>query len=190
MAFIGIKISADIARLFRGLELPGEKIPENEYHITILCFEENWSVSDISNSMEAALEVLQDTEPFQVVIDRITCFPKRESKPCPIIAKITSKDLEKVNRKLKKSFDKNSVEYSKVFKTYAPHMTLSYTDEEIEELVLDKPIEFTVTEIVLWGGDHGDDKIFITFPLKGIAQKKSALLLQKINVFDRLNRTG
>lgn len=187
MAFLGIRIPLDIARLFRGLELPGEKVAENEYHITILMFEENWPIKEVVKAMEASFEVLKDTEPFTISLDKVTCFPKREDNPCPIIMKVDSKELQKLNSNLKKEFDKANVEYSKTFKDFKPHITLSYADEEIDDMKIDSAMEFTVTEVVLWGGDDGDDRIFITFPLKGIVQKKHSYLLQKVDVFSKLS---
>ncbi len=186
MAFIGIKIPADVARLFRGLDLPGVRVAESEFHITVLMFEENWPIREVGKAMEASFEVLKDTEPFQVSVDKVTCFPKREDHPVPLIAKIVSKELQKVNKDLKKQFDKDDVEYSKTFKDFKPHVTLSYADEEIKAIDIEPKIEFTVTELILWGGDNGDDRIFITFPLKGIAVKKHSYLLQKVEVFEKL----
>lgn len=188
MAFIGIKIPADVARLFRGLDLPGEKVAESEFHITVLMFEENWPIKEVGKAMGASFEVLKDTEPFQVSVEEVTCFPKREDNPCPIIAKIKSKELQKVNSDLKKQFDKSDVEYSKTFKDFKPHVTLSYADKEIDSMDIKPKIEFTVTELILWGGDNGDDRIFITFPLKGIEVKKHSYLLQKVDVFEKLSR--
>jgi len=185
MAFIGIKIAQDITRLFRGINLPGEKVSEAEQHITILCFEENWPIKELAKAMEAAFEVLSDVEPFQVSVSKITCFPKREDSPCPIIAKVEGKELLSLNKKLKSKFDKEKIDYKADFKDFKPHITLSYADEEIDDLKV-SPIEFTVTEILLWGGDNGDDRIFITFPLKGVSCKKNSFLIQKTNVFHKL----
>ena len=47
-------------------------------------------------------------------------------------------------------------------------------------------MEFSISEIVLWGGDHGDDRIFITFPLKGPEKQKHALLTQKADMFYKM----
>ena len=47
-------------------------------------------------------------------------------------------------------------------------------------------MEFSISEIVLWGGDHGDDRIFITFPLKGPEKQKHALLLQKADMYYKM----
>lgn len=186
MAFIGIKISADITRLFRNMDLPGERVPENEQHITVLCFEENWPIADVAKAMETAYEIIKDIEPFQVKTSAVTCFPKREDNPVPIIAKVESKELSKVNKELKVAFDKAGVDYKDNFKDFNPHITLAYADEEIDKIKI-KPVEFTVTEILLWGGDNGDDRIFITFPLRGVDTKKHSFLIQKVDVFHKLS---
>lgn len=185
MAFIGVKISADISRLFRDVDLPGKKVPENEQHITIVCFEENWAISELAKAMESSYEVLKDIKPFKVKTSVITCFPKREDNPIAIIAKVESDELAEVNKKLKSKFDKAGIEYLKTFKDFKPHITLSYADDEIEDMKI-SPVEFTITEILLWGGDHGDDRIFITFPLRGVSTQKHSYLIQKTEVFHKL----
>lgn len=185
MAFLGIKVPHPTARLLSGIDIPGEKEGTAELHITILCFEENWPISEISKALESTYEVISKVKPFLVKVDSIGCFPKREDKPCPIIAKVESKDLHKLCDELKKKFDKDEIEYSKTFKDYKPHITLSYDDKEIDEFKIDN-VEFSVPEIVLWGGDHGDDRIFITFPLQGPEKQKHALLIQKANIFYKI----
>lgn len=188
MAFIGIKIPADVARTFRNLELPGERVAESEYHITILMFDENWPIREVAKAMEASFEVLNKTEPFLISCNTIACFPKQNDNPCPLIAKVKSKELQTLNSELKKEFDKGEIFYDKTFKNFKPHITLSYADKEIDEIKLDSPIEFIVHEVVLWGGDHGDDRIFITFPLKGVETKKHNYLLQKADIFYKLSK--
>lgn len=185
MAFLGIKVPAGTARLLSGVDIPGTKEGAAELHITILCFEENWPISEISKALEATYEVVSKIKPFLITVDSVGCFPKRDDKPCPIIAKVSSKDLHDLNKKLKKKFNKEGIEYSKAFKDYKPHITLSYDDKEIDEFKIDN-VEFSVPEIVLWGGDHGDDRIFITFPLKGPEKQKRALLIQKANMFYKI----
>lgn len=77
------------------------------------------------------------------------------------------------------------IEFSKTFKDFKPHITLAYADDEIDECKIDK-VECVINELVLWGGDHGDDRIFITFPLKGPEKQKHAVLLQKIDIFYKM----
>lgn len=185
MAFLGIKVPHPTARLLSGIDVPGKKEGASELHVTILCFDENWPISEISKALESTYEVVSKIKPFLVTVDSVGCFPKRKDNPCPIIAKVKSKELHDLNEKLKKKFDKDGVEYSKTFKDYKPHITLSYDDKEIDEFKIDN-MEFSISEIVLWGGDHGDDRIFITFPLKGPEKQKQALLIQKANMFSKI----
>jgi 2'-5' RNA ligase len=185
MAFLGIRIPLECGRLLSGIDVPGEKEGPSEYHITLLCFEENWPIAEISKALEATYDVIHKIKPFTIKTKKVSCFPKREDKPVPIIAKIESDDLHDVRKKLAKEFDKCKIEYSKTFKDFNPHITLAYADKEIKDIKIDT-VEFVVQEIVLWGGDHGDDRIFITFPLKGPDKQKHSLLLQKADMFEKL----
>lgn len=185
MAFIGIKVAHEVGRLFRNLDVPGEAVPENDYHITLVCFEDSLPIKEVCKALTATLEVMEEQEPFSVKSDHITCFPKREDNPCPIIAKFESKELLKLNEKLKKALDDADVEYMKTFKDYKPHMTLAYADEEIEDIKIEPTAEFFVYEITLWAGDYGDDRLVVTFPLKGYV-KKNSHLIQKTNLFAKL----
>lgn len=186
MAFLGIRIEPTVARLFRSIEVPGEKVAESEYHITILMFENEWPIAEVASAMEATFEVASKQEPLHVKIDEVTCFPKREDNPCPIIGKVKSPELQDFNKALRKKFDKDKVKFDKTFKDYKPHVTLAYADEEIKTVKIE-PVEFFVNEIVLWGGDNGDDRIFVTFPLKNSEKKKNAFLLQKADIFHKLS---
>lgn len=185
MAFIGIKINPHVSKILNKIDIPGEKEDTSQFHITLLCFEDNFPIEEISKAIEASYDVISKIKPFTIEIDEICCFPKRSDNPCPIIATIESKDLQEIHDKLAKEFDKYKVDYSKVHKDYKPHITLSYSDEEIEKFKIDK-IEFEVYEIVLWGGDNGEDRVFITFPLENI--DKTSKLFHKINSFYTLSQ--
>lgn len=183
MAFLGIRIPQETGRLLSCLEVPGNKEGSSEYHITLLCFEDNWPISEVSKSIEATHDIISKTKPFMVSVNEITCFPKRADNPVPIIAKVESKELHDLRGKLVKSFDKNKIEFSKLHKDFKPHITLSYAEEEIDDYDI-SPVKFMVQELVLWCGDHGDDRLFVTFPLQG--PEKHALLMQKADLFCKL----
>lgn len=185
MAFIGIKVTTDTARLLKQIDIPGEKVSDSEYHITLACFDDNLSIENICKAVEASYEVISKTKPFLVSTEEVSCFPKREGSPCAIIAKINSKELHKLNEKIKNNFDEHEINYSKLYKEYNPHITLAYGDEEIESVPMDA-VEFVVHEVVLWGGDHGDDKLFVTIPLKGPEVKKNSKLIDKMENFCKL----
>lgn len=186
MAFLGIKIPAEIGRLIADLDVPGEKESASEYHITILCFEDNWPISEIIKATEVAFNITSETEPFLVESSEVSHFPSYQDNPIPIIIPIKSKELQKLHEKICKSFDKAKIDYKKTFKEYKPHITLAYSEDEYDDFKIEPKLEFSVNEIVLWGGDHSDDRIFITLPLKSPERKKNSLLLQQIDVFEKI----
>jgi len=185
MAFLGVKIVPEVARMFRNIDVPGKKEPENEYHITVLCFDSEWPLKNVAKAMQATYEVVQNIAPFHVKSKKVTCFPKREDNPVPIIAAIESDELHDLNKKLKKAFDKEKIDYMKTFKDFKPHMTLAFAQDEIKDIKID-PVEFYVHELVLWCGDDGDDRFFITFPLQPSKQKKQAYVVQFADIFYKL----
>jgi 2'-5' RNA ligase len=186
VAFLGIRVPVEVGRLITGLEVPGEKESPSEYHITILCFEDNWPISQVSKALEATYDVISKITPFKVKATKVSHFSPREGKPIPIIAPIESEELHDLREKLGKEFDDQEIEFNKTFKDFKPHITLAYSEDEHDDYKIDPAIEFVVNEVILWGGDHGDDRIFITFPLKGPARSKNALLIQKIEMFEKL----
>jgi 2'-5' RNA ligase len=187
MAFLGIRVPQEVGRLITGLEVPGERESTSEYHITILCFEDNWPISEISKATETTFETIVDIKPFLVKASKVSHFPPHNDGPIPIIAPIDSKELHELHKKLCKSFDKAKIDYKKTFKEYKPHITLAFSKEDHDDFKIEPKLEFVVNEVVLWGGDHADDRIFITFPLKGPARKrKNALLLQQVEVFEKI----
>lgn len=179
MAFLGIKVPHEVGRILKKIEVPGNKEPDSEYHITIAFFGDDWPVTEAAKTLEATFESLKDIKPFMVKTQKVTCFPKGEK--VPIIAKVESEELQKLEKNLKEAYDKEDVEFSKIHKEFKPHITLSYSDKEIDEEKIE-PVEFMVHEIVLWCGDNGDDRLFVTFPLDG-KRKKSSFLINKTDVF-------
>jgi 2'-5' RNA ligase len=188
VAFLGIRVPAEVGRLITGLEVPGDRESPSEYHITLLCFEDNWPISEISQALEATYDVVSKIEPFSVKATQVSHFPKREGHPVPIIAPIKSEGLQDLHKKLAKSFNSDKIDFKKTFKDYKPHITLAYSEDEHDDFEIDPPIEFVVNEVVLWGGDTGDDRIFITFPLKGPERTKHSVLMQKIEMFEKIAR--
>jgi 2'-5' RNA ligase len=186
MAFLGIRVPLEAGRLIKGLEVPGEKEAPSEYHITLLCFEDNWPISEISKALEATYDVISEIEPFAVKATQVSHFPKREDNPIPIIAPIKSEELHNLHQKLVKSFNSEKIDFKKTFKDFKPHITLAYSKNEHDDFEIDPPIEFVVNEVVLWCGDGGDDRVFITFPLKGPERTKNNCLIDKVNRFYKL----
>jgi len=184
MAFLGIRIPHETGRLLTGIEVPGTTTAPSEMHITMLHFEDNWPISELARALEITYDVVSKVKPFIAMTEKVICFPKR-GDTCAIVAQVKSAELHELREKIAKKFDDEEIEFSKTFKDYKPHITLSYAEKEIDDFDID-PVEFSVSELVLWGGDHGDDRIFVTFPLKGPEKQKHAWLLQKATVFEKL----
>lgn len=183
MAFLGIKIPESTGRLLDQIKVPGKKESISEYHVTMVYFGEECSIKEISKILETTYEFLQDVKPFTIKTSKVGCFPKGDNEGCPIIARVESDELHKLNDKLKEKFDKSDIEYSKKFKEFKPHITLAYADEEIDEFKIDK-LEIEIPNLVLWAGDYGNNRLFVDFMLEGPQkEKEAAFLLQKADFF-------
>lgn len=186
MAFLGIRVPSECGRLLKGLEVSGEKESPSEYHITILCFEDNWPLEKIAKTIKVVQPIIAETESFLVKTSKVSHFDATENKPTPIIAPIDSSELHDLHKKLSKAFDKAGIPFKKTFKEFNPHITLAYSDDGHDDYKMDRKVEFYVHEIVLWGGDNGDDRLFITMPVKGPERQKHALLLDRAKLFRKL----
>jgi 2'-5' RNA ligase len=165
MAFLGIRVPHETARLLTGLDVPGEKTPSDEKHITILYLGKDVPIESVLLAIEAAYEVARTCHPFLVSTSRIGNFPKNPDG-MPLIAHIDSPQLHQLRAKLTRAFDEVGAPYDTKYPEYKPHVTLAYCQEcedDVDEMTLD-PIQWAVSEMTLWGGDRGDDRLSATFP--------------------------
>ncbi len=188
MAFLGIRVPHETGRLLSKVDVPGEKVSTSEMHITLLHLGDEWPVAELCKALEPTFEVISKTQPFLVKMESATHFPKgpNSDSKFPIISRVSSKELHELRDELAKAYDDKKIEFSKLHKDYKPHVTLSYSDDEPDDVEFDHSVEFVVSEVVLWGGDHGDDRIFVTFPLAGPEKTKHAVLLQKAEIFEKI----
>jgi 2'-5' RNA ligase len=163
MSLIGIQIPHQVARLLQEIEVPGAKMDSASLHITLFHFDK-FSIKSVASVMESAYNISKTTSPFSIEIRCVDYFPVKEGRPYPIITPVISPKLHNLRKKIQKSLDDNDLEYSKTFKDYKPHITLSTSEEKIKKTKI-TPIEFSVQELVIWAGDNGDDKMYITLPL-------------------------
>jgi 2'-5' RNA ligase len=186
MAFLGIRVPHEVGRLINNLEIPGIKETPSEYHITLLIFGDNWPISQMIKATATTYEIVSKIEPFSVKANKVSHFPPRPDHPIPIIAPIKSEELMQLHKKLSKAFDGDKIKFSKTFKEYRPHITLAYSEDGHDDFKIDPPIEFMVNEIVLWGGDEGDSRLFTTFQLKAPERKKHGTLFNMVDVFEKV----
>lgn len=182
MAFVGLRVPQEVARVLGEIEVPGDPVPANHKHITILNMGSDLPIEVIGKAVVAVHNVSSATKPFQVTLDRVACFPGGDDG-VPVICPVISPEVHTLWANLKKSFDAVGVPYSKKFPEFKPHVTLSYAPEAIEEQDFG-PIDWSVYELVLWGGDSGDERLCVTFPFS--LPGKTALWRQLIRANVRL----
>jgi 2'-5' RNA ligase len=173
MAFIGLKVPHEIGRLLAQIDYGGHGKPESTdtFHITVAYFGDELPIEKLAGIIMAAFKVTSGTKPFTVQTSRVSVFPPHpEHGTVPVICRMDSTSLHDLRNALLRQFDADDVEYDKKFKEFRPHVTLAYTEpgdgaEEVTGLDLTIPtIEWGVGELVLWGGDEGDNTLVVTFP--------------------------
>ena len=166
MAFIGFRTPHETSRLLGDIDVPGEKVEQGHHHITLLFLGSGVPIEAIAEAVKATYAVTQRTKPFTVRTSRVTCFPvnPEDQDGYPIIARVESDALHDLREELAKSFNDAGVEFNQKFPDYKPHVTLAYSPEPVEDMRI-PTIEWGAHEVVLWGGDNGDRKLTVTFPL-------------------------
>ncbi len=165
MAFIGVKVPAEVATSLSHFNVPGEKVTEDEMHVTLLYLGNNIPMPEVLQATMACYLTTKKWVPFTAVTRRITTFPGSDGK-IPVIAKVLCPELHRLNDALKKSLSAMEIEYSKKFPEFKPHITLSYSTEEMKDVRIQQH-EWQIQELVIWGGDHGEERIAITLPFEG-----------------------
>lgn len=183
MAFIGIEVPHSTARLFGEIEVPGTRESSASLHVTLVYIGSNVAIDAIADAVKATYAVTAKTRPFTVRATRVTSFPVNpdDQGGHPIIARIDSDELHGLRENLVEALDEAGVEFNNKFPEYKPHVTLAYAPEAIEEFRI-PTIEWGAHEIVMWGGDEGDGRLTVTFPLALKAPKAvaAAALSQRV----------
>ncbi len=165
MAFIGLSIPETVSKKLSKIKVPGDKENPEDYHITLIHFEEKHSPKEILKIIEIVSEITSKIKPFDIKTAKLTSFPKFEDNPIPIIVKVESRELHKLQEKLKNKLIEENIEFSKTFKEFKPHITLSYLeaetfkDKNIEELVME------MKELTYFGGEYKNNYLKVDFKL-------------------------
>lgn len=169
MAFIGIRVPHETARLLGQVEIPGEKVASDEMHVTMVYLGKDVPIEVLARAMTVTFSVVNGRSPFAVQTHRVTTFPPNPVDGVPIIAPIESPDLHAFRRTLVQAFQAEGVPFNNKYPDYHPHVTLGYTKDETvhAEHTADKAlpvVQWGVGEVVMWGGDSGDGKVTVTVP--------------------------
>lgn len=195
MSFLGIKVPNDIGRLLSELDIPGEKVSRDTMHVTIMYIGKNTPIEQLVRVIIAAYGVTSQTKPFTVEARRVSAFSPNPDDGVPIIALIESPALHNLRDSLCAAFDASGVEYNKKYPEYRPHVTLGYTpdagvfSEMVAERAITPAVEWGVGEMVLWGGDSGDEKLTVTFPFS-MNMTREAVYRSVVRLVGRLQKTA
>lgn len=162
MAFIGFSVPQPTARVLSEIDVPGEKTAPDHMHITVVNLGKQLPMETLSRAMEVAYSVASQVRPFTVRVDRVTTFPKNDDG-VPIICRVESETLQEIWRRLCSTLDEMGIEYSKKFPVFNPHVTLSFSPDAIPDRDI-PPVEWGAHELVLWGGDHGSERLIVHLP--------------------------
>lgn len=174
MAMVGLRVPHETARLLSEVEVPGQREALSSLHITLLFLGDNVPIEVLAQALVATFNVTSRTRPFTVRTSTLTCFPKGDNEGVPVICRVDSDPLHELQGRLKTSYETMGVPFSKKHPTYKPHVTLSYSEEEVEEQRI-PTVEWGAHELVLWGGDDGDRRLVMTFPFSLDASHEIAL---------------
>ena len=192
MAFLGIKVPDEVGKLLYQISVPGLKVSRDNYHISLLIFEKNMTINQIVMYVPKIHEIVNNyTSPLHLYIEKVGSFPKGEGG-YPVICRVDSENNELVNfqQVLREVFDTSGLEYDKTYEVYKPHVMLSRANKELGSVEIPR-IDFTINELVLWGGDSlrkfGEDNIVIKFPMK-LNKDKSIKLSTQFKIALELSR--
>jgi 2'-5' RNA ligase len=180
MSFLGIAVPAPTARILSEIDFGnfGEKEPPGKFHITMCYMGKALPIEKVASAIPVIFSVVSQTQPFTVATSRVTTFPPNPDDGTPIIALVNSTELHDFQKKMCVALKAGGIEVSQKY-TFTPHVTLGYSQDPLVHA--DNAVDLTIPviewgahELVLWGGDEGDNRIIITFPLS-IATNKMAM---------------
>jgi 2'-5' RNA ligase len=122
-------------------------------------------IADLTAAVRVTEPVLKNVDPFDARISQLDYFPPDPDGMYPIIGRIDSPDLLDLRSRLADAFDQENVFFSKRHPEYSPHVTLAYAKEPGRTEALERDIEWTVNELVLWGGDSRTERFVVRFSL-------------------------
>lgn len=167
MAFIGLKVPHETARLLESIEVPGERLASSEMHVTILYLGKDLPIETVAQAMVAAFNVASQTNPFICGMKDVSSFPENPDDGIPIIFPVLSAGLHEFRALLLQELVKLKVPFSNKYPDYKPHVTASYvSDGSLTAYAspMPGPLTWTASEVIIWGGNKSDEVVSIHLP--------------------------
>lgn len=179
MAFIGIRVPAETGRIIETIEVPGERKRASEYHTTIIYLGKNLPIETIAQTMIAAYNVASKTSPFICGVKEVSSFPRNPDDGIPVILPVLSQGLHNLRNALIQELTSMGIPFSNKYPDFKPHVSVSFIKDDSTESFqkpMDGPLTWTVSELVIWGGNKNDEMVsvslpFVLSPLQNLARK-------------------
>lgn len=156
MALISIKANSVEQACFRELDVPGEKVDPTSYHITLVYLGDNYPVDLFYKACQVVSSVVNRANPFTVEFNYVSWFPRKKGKHA-IVMPGHATELQDLQANIQKALDIAQLPYSKDFKMYKPHLTLSYSEETpSRDLTVGIPFMVDANQVTMWPTDDGD----------------------------------
>jgi 2'-5' RNA ligase len=164
MALLCLKLPHEPARLLSEVKVPGERTAVDQLHVTLLYLGKEIELEAILLATQVTYQVVSTWSPFLMTTRWVSTFRPTDEGTVPVIAHVESDDLHELQEALKDAFDEEGVPYSKKWPVYKPHITLSYASiEDTPDDFTIHPVQWSCTDVVLWGGDEGENDIVTRF---------------------------
>lgn len=174
----------EVSRILRELRVPGT--PETQSHVTVIHFGDDIPVEQVANILPVVYQVTSSTRPFSMMSRTVGTFDPGDNGT-PVIAFVESPDLHRLRERLLGALDAAGISYSTKFKEYRPHVTITYSEENLKGFEHSfTPVSWGAYELSLWGANRGDGELVVAFPFNvGMTQAVHARALVKLASWDR-----
>ena len=181
MAFLGLRVAHETSRILSEIDFSqfGEKVDASEMHVTICYLGKGIDIARVAQMIVPIFNVVQATKPFMVQTSRVTTFPPNKDDGVPIIARVDSNDLHALKANLIKTLMEKVPDFPpEKWPEFKPHVTLGYSEDpdvnasNIIDITI-PTVSWAAHEIVLWGGDKGDNRLIVTFPMSILTKTAS-----------------
>lgn len=164
MAFIGLRLPAEIGRHLAAVDVPGERVDYGHAHVTISYLGNDTPTEEAMRAAAVLVRVAAQFRPIRCETSKVINFPAGDSGKYPVICPVKSPELHRFKKALEEAFKEEGVDFDTKFPVYKPHTTLSYSDEPVKDKAM-PPLEWVSHEAILWGGDERDAGVVVEAPL-------------------------
>lgn len=169
MAFIGLRVPYEAAKLLEISPVPGERQRASDMHVTILYLGKGTPMVQVAKAMVVLDMLASSVRPFTISLKKITNFPRNPDDGWPVICPVASPELQRIHSSLKAALSKYGVPFSNKYPEYKPHVTMSYVREESPGFSFNSELPdvlpISVHELTLWGGEREGRQLIVTVPL-------------------------